>query len=105
MTGHCPGCGTPAVGVGRYCTGCGRPRDDAPEVTAPLPSAQPAPVRYPLYAEQPPPAPPSWSQPTETGLPVVPGPDPTPHRAPRRRRRWRVALLLVARGRWSWRWL
>ncbi|ANH39117.1 hypothetical protein I601_2701 [Nocardioides dokdonensis FR1436] len=99
MTVHCPGCGTPAVDVGRYCTGCGRPRDDAPEVAAPLPSAQPTPVRYPLYAEQPPPAPPSWSQPTETGLPVVPGPaprpDPAPHRAPRRRRRLLAALLVL----------
>lgn len=86
--------------VGRYCTRCGRPRDDAPEVAAPLPSAQPAPARYPLYAEQEPPAPPSWSQPTETGLPVVPGPGPAPgpRPAPRHRGRWLATPLALGLG-------
>ncbi len=106
MTAHCAACGAPLVDVGRYCTSCGQPRPDAPEVAAPpAVGGRPGPARYPLYVDADPrPAPEAaaaqdaWVQPTETDLSPVPSAPAAPVQRPRRRRGlgWLLALLLLA---------
>lgn len=112
---YCTSCGH-ELGVGRFCTNCGKPvpgrhPEAAPGSSAP---AAPAPVvpppvgqlppsaRYPLFADAPTPAPDA----TATRIDPVPPPPPptmagTPAAPPRERRRsawlpWVVAVVLLA---------
>lgn len=56
---YCTSCGH-ELGVGRFCTNCGHPVDWGGTDTAERPSvANPPPARFPLYADEPEPTPPS----------------------------------------------
>lgn len=68
---YCTNCGH-ELGVGRFCTNCGHPIDWGTTDTAERPSmTTPPPARFPLYAEEPDPAPPRRTGPWVTWLAVA----------------------------------